>query len=206
MRARRIHLAPACICVLALGSCGGAERQDANEPEGDFKVRVVRAEFPSDQALARRSDLRITVRNMERKRSLPNVAVTVKGFETRLEDPELADPSRPVFVINGGPTKIATYPESKELAPAGGETAYNGTWALGPLGPGRQRTFKWTVTAVRAGPFRLSYEVTAGLDGKAKAVGGGGGAVRALFTGTVDGEAPDTRIGEDGRSVVEGGR
>lgn len=192
--------------MLALVSCGGGERQDANEPEGELKVRVVGAAFPSSQSLARRSDLRITVENAEARRSVPNVAVTVKGFDTRLENPALADPSRPVFVINGVPEEIGTYPESKEQAPAGGETAYNGTWALGRLKPGQQKTFKWTVTAVRAGPFRLSYEVSAGLDGKAKAVTPGGGAVKGLFTGTIDGEAPDTRVGEDGRSVVEGRR
>lgn len=199
-------LAPACLCLLALGSCGGGERQDSNEPEGEYKVRVVSAEFPSDQKLAQRADLEITVRNTEASRSVPNIAVTVKGFDTRLENPGLADQGRPVFVINGEPKEIGGYPESKEKAPGGGETVYNGTWALGSLKPGAQKTFKWTVTAVRAGPYRLSYEVAAGLDGKAKAVSTGGRAPKGLFTGTVDGEPPDTRVGEDGRSVEEGVR
>ncbi|MBA2439305.1 MAG: hypothetical protein H0V50_01370 [Thermoleophilaceae bacterium] len=205
-KSRRSHLAPACLCLLVLSSCGGGERQDESEPEGEFKVRVVRAEFPAAQALAQRADLKITVRNAEATRSVPNIAVTVKGFDTRLENPGLADPGRPVFVINGEPKEIGGYPESKEKAPAGGETAYNGTWALGRLEPGRQKTFRWTVTAVRAGPYRLSYEVAAGLDGKAKAVGTGGRAPKGLLTGTIDGEAPDTRVGEDGRSIVEGVR
>jgi len=59
-----------------------------------------------------------------------------------------------------------------EIVPAIGETAYVGTWALGPLKPGEQKTFRWDVTAVRAGPYEITYEVAAGLDGKAKAGGG----------------------------------
>ena len=34
-----------------------------------------------------------------------------------------------------------------------GET---GTWALGPLKPGATKTFKWNVTAVRPGRYRIS--------------------------------------------------
>jgi hypothetical protein len=199
----RSHLAPAFMCALALGSCGGEDRQDEDEPEGDYKVEVVQARFPTAQALAERSNLVITVRNAETSRTVPNVAVTVKGFDTRLETRGLADPSRPVFVINGRPKRIGTYPDAKEAAPEG-ETAYTGTWALGPLRPGRERTFKWNVTAVRAGPFRVSYEVAAGLHGKARAVGVGGKPPKGLFTGTVDAEAPRTRIAEDGHTVVEG--
>ena len=78
------------------------------------------------------------------------------------------------------------------------------TWALGPLKAGEEKTFKWSVTAVRPGPYRLRYRVSAGLDGKAKAVGIGGQAPAGLFLGTVNDEAPDTRVAEDGKSVVEG--
>ena len=201
----RSHLAPAVLCALALGSCGGGERQDKSETKGDFKVEVVKASFPSDQALAQRSDLRITVRNAEARRTVPNVAVTIKGFDTRLEDSADADPTRPVFVINGRPEEIGTYSDSKEIAPSG-ETAYDGTWALGPLKPRQQKAFRWNVTAVRAGPYRLTYEVAAGLTGKARAIGARGKPIKGLFSGTVDDTAPDTRIGEDGHSIVEGGR
>ena len=205
MQARSSYLT-ACLCALALGSCGGDERQDANEPEGEFRVRVVDASFPSSQRLAKRSTLKITVENAEARRTVPNIAVTVRGCDTRLADPDQADPARPVFVINGDPKEIGGYPEAKEQAPAGGETVYSGTWALGRLPPGRRRTFEWRVTAVRAGSFRLSYEVAAGLDGKARAVGPDGGPVRGRFTGRVDDRAPDTRVADDGRTVGEGTR
>ena len=205
LQAKRSQLT-ACLCAFALSSCGGDERQDANEPEGEFRVRVVDASFPSNQRLAKRSTLRITVENAEARRAVPNIAVTVRGFDTRLEDPDQADPARPVFAINGDPREIGGYPEAKEQAPAGGETVYNGTWALGRLEPGRRKTFEWRVTAVRAGSFRISYEVAAGLDGKARAVGRDGRRVRGRFIGRIDDRAPDTRVAEDGRTVVEGTR
>ena len=78
------------------------------------------------------------------------------------------------------------------------------TWALGPLKPGRQKMFRWSVTAVRPGRYRITYRVAAGLDGKAKAVGVGGSAPAGLFIGHVEDEAPDTRIAEDGKTVIEG--
>ena len=106
-------MATACACALGLGACGGGERQDENEPEGDFKVEVVKAEFPSKQKLAKRSNLVITVKNAESSKSIPNIAVTVRGFDVKLDNDQLADPKRPVFVINGVPKEIGTFPESK---------------------------------------------------------------------------------------------
>jgi hypothetical protein len=206
LRAVRSHLAPAFVCALALASCGGGERQDKNEPEGDFKVEVVKASFPSKQELAKSSNLTIVVRNAETSRTVPNVAVTIKGFDARLEDSQAADPARPVFVINGRPKRIGNYPDSKERAPAGGETAYNGTWALGPLKAGKDATFKWNVTAVKPGPYQLTYEVAAGLNGKAKAVTASGRPPRGLLSGTIDDKAPNTRVAEDGHTVVESDR
>jgi hypothetical protein len=191
---------------LAFTGCGGAERQDEDEPEGEFAVEVVRASFPEDQKLAKSSRLEITLRNAG-DRTIPNLAVTVDGFNFRKPDPELADPERPQFVMNGVPKEIGGFPESKEASPLGCDTAYVNTWACGPLRAGRERTFRWSVTAVQAGEFKIGWEVAAGLDGKAKAVtAGGGGAPRGSFSGNVSDEAPDVRVADDGRTVVEGTR
>jgi len=206
LKRRRLGGAGACLCALALASCGGGERQDANEPEGRFKVEVTQATFPEKQKLAKRSELVIKVANREDGKAIPNVAVTLNGFDTKLDSTAVADPSRPVFVINGQPKEIGTFPEAKEQAPKGGDTAYVGTWALGRLKPGQSKTFRWNVTAVRAGPYRVSYEVAAGLDGKAKAIGVNGRPPQGLFIGTVQDEAPDSRVADDGRTVVEGER
>ena len=166
------------VCLLAFAGCGGGERQDENEPEGNFAVEVVRASFPDHQKLAKSSDLVVTVRNAGDE-TIPNIAVTVNGFDKRKKDPDLADPTRPVFAVNGVQVEIAGFPEAKDATPRGCDTAYVNTWACGPLKPNEQKTFRWTVTAVQAGDYRIDWRVAAGLDGKAKAVAAGGGPAAA---------------------------
>jgi hypothetical protein len=202
-RARAVVL----IGLLALAGCGG-ERQDENEPEGRFAVDVLKASFPADQKLAQSSDLVISVRNAG-DRAIPNVAVTVHGLDyQKAADPSLADPTRPMFAVNGVQVEVGGFPEARDATPRGCETAYVNTWACGPLRPGREKTFKWSVTAVRAGPYKVAWEVAAGLDGNARAVSAGGGdrAPRGSFSGTVSDEAPDVRVAEDGKTVVSGER
>jgi hypothetical protein len=194
------------VCLLAFAGCGGGERQDENEPEGNFPVEVVRASFPDQQKLAKSSDMIVTVRNAGDK-TIPDIAVTVNGFDKRKKDPDLADPSRPVFAVNGVQVKIAGFPEAKDASPRGCDTAYVNTWACGPLRPNEQKTFRWTVTAVQAGDYRINWRVAAGLDGKAKAVAAGGGpAPRGQFAGTVSDAAPDVRVADDGHTIVSGTR
>jgi hypothetical protein len=186
----RALVIPALATALLVAGCGsGGARQDKNEPSGDFKVQVVEAKFPSKQSLAKRSIMTITVKNVD-SRTIPNVAVTVKSFDQRLNDPNLADPRRPQFVVNEGPR--------------GGDTAYVGTSALGPLKPGETKTFKWDVTAVVAGKYALKYAVAAGLNGKARAVLAGGGAPTGEFVGTIEGKAPEAHVADDGHTIVTG--
>ena len=105
--------------------------------------------------------------------------------------------------MNGVPVEIAGFPEAKDATPRGCDTAYVNTWACGPLRPDAQTTFRWSVTAVLAGPFQIDWRVAAGLNGKAKAVAAGGGeAPSGSFAGSVSSEAPQTRIAEDGRTIV----
>jgi hypothetical protein len=187
-----VSRAVALICVpvlLALAGCGGADSQDADEPSGDFAVQVVKAEFPSDQKLAKRSELVISVKNSGNK-TIPNIAATVKSFDYKKDSPNLSDPSRPIFVVNRGP--------------AGGETAYVDTSALGPLRPGETKDFVWNVTAVRAGEYKIDWSISAGLDGKAKAVENGK-TPTGSFSGNVSSKAPDARVADDGKTVVVDG-
>jgi hypothetical protein len=200
------HAALALAGVALFAGCGGGERQDEDEPEGDFKVEVTRASFPKEQRLAQSSDLVITVRNAG-TRTIPNIAMTVEGFNFRADDVTLADPERPQFVVNGLPREIGGFPEAKDATPLGCDTAYVDTWACGRLEAGAEKTFRWSVTAVKAGHYRISYSVAAGLDGKAKAVGAAaGGPPRGSFTGTVSDQAPEVRVADDGKTVVEGTR
>jgi hypothetical protein len=183
---RRGALVIACAALIA-GCGGGGPRQDANEPSGDFKVQVVAAKFPDHQSLAKRSTMVIAVKNVD-TRTIPNVAVTVNSFDQTKNDPSLADPRRPQFIVNTGPR--------------GGDTAYVGTSALGPLQPGETKTFRWDVTAVVAGKYRLKYAIAAGLNGKARAVLSSGGTPTGVFEGTISNKAPQAKVADDGHTIV----
>ena len=188
-------LAAGCI-ALGLAGCGGGERQDADEPEGQYALEITQAEFPEEQSIAERSTLTIGVRNADTK-TVPNVAVTLEtaapkpggaagAFAQAREESGLADPSRPVWILDEGP--------------AGGDTAYTNTWALGPLEAGETRTFTWKVTAVQAGDYTVDYTVAPGLDGKAKLSGSAGS---GSFDVTVDDTPPAARVDDDGNVVRE---
>jgi hypothetical protein len=200
------HGAPVALVAVAVAGCGGGERQDANEPEGDFAVEVVSSTFPRQQKLARSSELAITVRNAG-DQTVPNIALTVNGLNFRATQPGLADAERPQFVVNGVPREIGGFPEAKDATPLGCDTSYVNTWACGPLKPGVEKTFVWKVTAVKSGPYKVSWRVSAGLNGKAKAVAAGGGpAPTGTFSGTVSRAAPEVRVADDGKTVVTGTR
>jgi hypothetical protein len=162
-RALRATGVAAIIAAGLIAGCGGGERQDANEPSGTFKVKVLKASFPPHQRLANKATMRVVVRNDSGK-TIPNVAVTVTsdddakggaGFTTRSTNPDLADPTRQLWIVDQGPR--------------GGDTAYVSTWALGPLAAGHTQTFEWHVTPVVAGTHMLRWHVAAGLNGKAVA-------------------------------------
>ena len=167
--------------LLALGvvGCGGGDRQDKNEPSGTFDVRVVGATFPRMQHLANQARMRIAVRNTGNQ-TVPNVAVTVHGFTRRDTQPGLADPNKPVWIVDRGPK--------------GGDTAYVSTWALGRLAPNQTRVFEWRVTPIQPGVYKVSYEIAAGLNGKAKARAAGGGIPRGRFVIRVSGKPPQARV------------
>jgi hypothetical protein len=188
-------------CATAVVGCGGGARQDADEPEGNFDVAVVSATFPKQQKLAQTSQLEITVENTG-KEDVPNIAVTVNGLSYRATQPDLADAERPRFALEGIQRQIGGFPEAKDASPTGCDTAYVNTWACGPLKPGKQAKLVWRVTAVKAGPYEISWRVAAGLNGKAKAVTSGGGAPTGSISGTVSRAAPKVRIAADGKTVV----
>jgi len=215
------------LAAIAVAGCGGGTRQDANEPSGNFPVDVLSASFPDQQRLATTSDMIISVRNAGTKK-VPNISVTVKcypgrngklsrgslgtydqaaggGFGYRSTYPGNADPSRPQFVVNTVPTRTPRNYDHGRLDPLERSSAYVDTYPLGPLAAGRTVTFRWNVTAVKSGPYRVCYRVNAGLNGKAKAVPAQpGGAIDGVFTGQVAAKPPQAHIGENGHTVVEG--
>jgi hypothetical protein len=182
--------------LLAVAGCGGT-RQDADEPSGQFHVDVTRASFPSQQSIAESAKLRIQVRNSD-KHDIPNVAVTVQtkpsrpgaaplAFGQQASDTSLADPDKPVWIVDAGPK--------------GGDTAYTNTWALGRMFPGQTKTFTWKLTAVKAGTYTVSYRVAPGLNGKARAARGS--RVRGSFQVTISDKPVPARVDAQG-NVVRG--
>lgn len=143
------------LLAASLSACGGAKGQDENEAEGTWTVDVLSASFPGKQHLAETSELRIRVKNLEQDEAVPNLAVTVDGFDQRQENRGFAEPRRPIWIV--------------EEEPVNSTTAFTNTWAVGEVPAGETRTLEWKVTAVRAGTYTLRFKVAAGLDGKAKA-------------------------------------
>jgi hypothetical protein len=168
---------------LTLAACGGGARQDASERAGNFTVAVPRASFPSSQRLSQHTHFVIAVRNAGAK-TIPDVAVTIcnvtctypapagqgtsaQAFAEDLNMPYLANPSRPVWIVDEPPGQCRY---SCNTGGAGAAvTAYSNTWALGTLKPGATATFDWSVTAVRPGRHVIAWEIAAGLNGRAKA-------------------------------------
>jgi hypothetical protein len=210
------------VAALAIGGCGSGTRQDADEPSGNFPVEIVSASFPTAQRLATTSNMVIVVRNPGEKK-IPVISVTVKcrsakggsggsasggssgGFAYRTTQPRVADPARPRFIVNRIPTRTPRVYDQGRLDPLERSSSYVDTYPLGSLRPGRSVTFRWNVTAVKSGPFKICYRVNAGLDGKAKAVPPSSGErVTGQFVGEVAAKAPSSHIAEDGKTVVEG--
>jgi hypothetical protein len=192
-----------------VSGCGG-EQQDAKEPNGNFPVKVVSASFPAKQRLAKDSTMEIVVQNAGQQR-IPTISVTVKcgaglggSFNTTTADTNASDPQRPQFVVNKIPTATERVNPPLDPSPLERSSAFVDTYPLGPLDPGRTATFRWDVSAVKAGPYKLCWRVNAGLYGKAKAVASGGGQISGTFAGTISNKAPKASIGPDGHTVVEG--
>jgi hypothetical protein len=185
------------VAVLLAAGCGGGVRQDAGEPSGDFKVEVVNASFPRVQHIAQTVLLRVRVRNADSRAlpvavtvetSSPNRAVASSSFGQGSIDPELADSSRPVWVLDRGPR--------------GGGTVSNNTWSAGSLRPGESRLMTWRLVATKAGTYTVTYRVSPGLTGKGKpaSVARSGGRFRVVIA---DQPVP-ARVGPGG-SVIRGG-
>jgi hypothetical protein len=198
------------VSALAVAGCGGEKQQDAQEQSGNFPVKVVSASFPEKQSLAKDSTMEIVVQNAGQQK-IPTISVTVKcqrglggSFSTTTADTDVADPVRPQFVVNKIPTATERVNPPLDPAPLERSSAYVDTYPLGPLAAGRSATFRWDVSAVKAGPYRLCWRVNAGLYGKAKAVpASGGGPISGVFQGEISNKAPKAIVGDDGKTVIE---
>jgi hypothetical protein len=190
--------------VLALAACGsGGARQDANEPAGKFPVKIVTSSFPTRQRLAETSLLRLGVQNTGDK-AVPALAITISidknavhPFSFHDPQPGLADPDRPVWVLENNYPKLAG-----QKSPAGAETANDKTFDFGSLKPGKTVEAVWKVTPVRGGIYTIDYQVDAGLNGKAKAVTADGSPPTGSFAVKISTVPPQTRVNDNGQVIV----
>ena len=170
-----------------------------------YDFEVLKASFPSKQAVARPASLELEVKNTG-SRAVPDVAVTVDSFNYKSNYPGLADNRRPIWAIEQGPGVNAKPPvESEDVSqPGSGQTAYLNTWALGPLPAGQTRTFVWRVIPVKPGTHTVSFAVDAGLAGKARARLSGGGPATGRLTVSIAGSPPLTHVDPKTGKVVTG--
>jgi hypothetical protein len=218
----------------SIAGCGGGERQDVNEPSGNFPVEVTAAKFPLDQRLAETSDLQLEVKNSGDK-PVPDLAVTIYtgdqkasgSFETRSDQPGLADPNRPVWILENefpkcvsaagyklepnsdarciSPTQASSKNALEKAQSAGADAAQTDTFSFGELQPGDSIDMFWRLTPVEAGTYSVHYELAAGLNGKAKAVTNDGGPVNGDFVVTINDKPPKASVSGNGNVVIQGG-
>jgi hypothetical protein len=202
--ARRLLIGVAALAsLLGLSACGGGARQDATEPDAKFPVEIVTAQFPNRQRLADTSDFRLAVKNTGQQ-MIPDLAVTIfvddgadGPFSIRLKQPGLANPNRPVWILENNYPKLAG-----ESAPAGANAAQTNTFAFGPLQPQQSVDAIWRVTPVRPGTYTLNYVLAAGLNGKAKAVTADGSLPKGQFVVTIGAKPPPTCVNDAGQVVA----
>ena len=187
-------LAAAAAVALAFAGCGSSAHL-SGEQAAIYSVDLPEHSFPVHQQLAAPVELRLAVRNAG-SRPIPDVAATIEmgggadgtavaAFGSNLSDPQLSSHSRPVWIVDAGPSD--------------GDTAYANTWTLGPVAPGRTRVFVWRVVPVRSGSYTVRYKLTGSLTGRSQLRLADGSAPHGSFTVHVSGKAATVRVTPDGR-------
>ncbi len=207
-------LAVVVVLSVSLAACGGDKpRQDANEPDADFPIAVTTAKFPTEQRLAQSSNLELEIENTGSE-DVPDLAVTIftgdikagGPFSVRSEQPGLADPNRPVWILeNGFPKILEDGEDESDLADAptaGAAAAQTDTFAFGPLAAGETRRIFWNVTPVEPGTYTVHYELAAGLNGLARAVTDDGSPVKGEFVVTITDKPPQARVDDAGNVEI----
>jgi hypothetical protein len=205
--------------ALGLAACGDDSQEPADAGAG-YEVSA-EAMWPEDQKLAKSSRLLIEVTN-QGEEVIPDIAVTVLGFDYELRDPnnrdlpdpDVADPERPQFVVDKSPIEFeteelgsdASLVDREVAVPYGRQTSYVGTYTLGELDPDETAIFRWDVTAVKAGPYKLDWSVAGGTEPGDTVVDTAGDPVEGSFSGVVSDAPVDAEVAKDGKSVVREGK
>ena len=218
------------LLAVIVASCGGGQRQDVNEPSGNFPVAITNADFPAKQQLAQNTNLTMTVANTGNE-ALPDLAITI--FTTNnASGGESGGSSTDTTGTNGTSTAPGNLPQAQgsfsvrspqpglanpsrpvwtleegdpklagETAPAGAEAAQTDTFSFGSLAPNQSRSMVWNLTALEPGTYTVHYRVAAGLQGKAKAVTADGSVPEGEFVVRISSTPPQTRVDNSGKVV-----
>ena len=192
----------AAIGAALLAGCGGGSGSE--EPSGTREVKVVTANFPTEQSLGQTSLMKIGVRN-ESEDSIPAVtyAISIAGREGEdstlpfaVRDPQqgLAQPDRPVWVL------AEHYPKLAGSSKAGGaEGASLKTYTFGPLKPGATNEAVWKLSASRKGSYRVEYSI--GSTGEVKLETADGAKPGGSFAATISPEVQNVTVNDAGEVV-----
>jgi len=162
----------AAFATVGLAACG--DDQQAKKTE-TVKLELVGASFAPLQKLAKEETMRITVRNPTSK-TIEQVTATVSpgdtagtgsGFDTRSADPGVADPSRPIWVV--------------DEAPKNGVTADPAVTRLGPIAAGKSASFTWKLMPVRPGTYKLRWTVGGNLTNQVRVTDQQGDPISGTF-------------------------
>jgi hypothetical protein len=213
-----------------ISACGGGQRQDATGPSGNFPVKVTTAKFANHQKLAKTNYLQLAIRNAGNQ-TVPDLTVTINttapgqppdqkspaystgsgqgSFNIRVEEPHLAFPFRPVWILEEAyPKVIKPGQPLKQLSKtptSGAASAATDTFQFGSVKPGDTKNIVWRVTPVRTGTYTVHYEVSASVTGKASAVTPDGSPVRGEFVATISGKPPQTCVTGTGKVTTNCG-
>jgi hypothetical protein len=210
-RTRRQALAAGVLAgalAISVAACGSSESSSdvGGEAEASYPVRIVTADFPTEQRLGETTLLRLGVRNAGKK-TIPALTVTISvggeegrdsalPFGYRDPQPGIAQPDRPVWAL------AADYPKLNGSSErSGAETASPKTFDFGPLKAGKAAEVVWKLSAVKTGRYEVFYEVGGGLGGKAKAETAPGTAAGGSFVTRISEETPDTEVTDSGEVV-----
>jgi hypothetical protein len=194
---------------VGLAACGGSEETaDESEPRGEYPVEVVSSKFPLRQRLAETTELTLGVENTGDE-TIPNLAVTIVtndgaggSFSVRLDNPALANPNRPVWLLENKFPRIEGEDAPRGSSP--GTVAQTNTFGFGELPAGERMDLVWKLTPVKSGTYTLNYEIAAGLYGKAKAVDTNGGQPKGKFSVTITDRPPQARVNDAGQVETTG--
>ncbi len=213
-RGPRAGFAAALLAALALASalaaCGGGDSQDANEPAGTYRAKVVEASLPAREQVGDTVLMKLGVRNTGTK-AIPALTVNVSvggkqgrsstlPFGIRDPQPGLAQPDRPVWVLADHYPKFQGSSE-----PGGAGTSNPKTFAFGELKPGRTASLVWKLSAVRPGRWALTYAIDAGLSGEARAETANGVEPGGTFLARISSARQNREVNGAGEVVPAGG-